>query len=197
MYDATAIVLAGGKSRRMGRNKALLEYSGKMLIEIVLGAARRACREVMIIADDGQPFSRLGVAVYPDIYEGCGPLGGIHSGLSRSHTEFNLLLSCDLPLINSEVLMALLEQAAGYDLVLPRTADGRYHPLCAVYARRCLPAIEQRLLRRALKLADFYLSPEVRVKVVTEAELPAISRSLVNINTPEEYSRLLAENGPR
>ncbi len=180
----------------MGRNKALLEYSGKMLIELVLAAARRACNQVMIIANDGQPFSRLGVEVYPDIYDDCGPLGGIHSGLSRSHTEFNLLLSCDLPLIEAELLLWLLEQAGGYDLVLPRTSDGQYHPLCAVYARRCLPAIEQRLVGRALKLADFYLSPELRVKVVTEAELPAISRALANINTPEEYSRLLAENGP-
>lgn len=164
--NVTGIILAGGQSRRMGRNKALIEIGGRKCIEHVLAAVQQICDEVMIIANTAD-FEYLGVNVYQDRIQGCGPLGGIYTGLSMSQTERNLVVACDLPCVTPELLRYLCDVNVQSEIVLPRH-DGRLEPLCAVYSKQC-----------AQKFAGFVAKGQLRmeeaVKRCNATEMPISS----------------------
>src|ERR1700733_7227794 len=129
-------LLAGGKSSRMGENKAFVSFHGQTLLDRALAALRAVCGEVTIVGDPAI-FGEHGPVV-PDLFPGCGPLGGIHAALAQSSFDLNILLAVDMPFVSAELLRFLLREAendASSALVtVPRTGRG-LQPLCAVYRR--------------------------------------------------------------
>jgi molybdopterin-guanine dinucleotide biosynthesis protein A len=185
--EVTAFILAGGKSTRMGTDKAFLEYEGRALLARALDLARSVTSEVYIV---GNPQKFAGLApVVEDVFSDCGPLGGIHAALRASRTDMNLMLAVDTPFVSETFLRYLIRQAWNEPkatAVVPRGAEG-WQPLCAIYRREFAGAAENALRAGRNRIDRSF--DEVRTRVIDEAELeaagfsPAIFR---NLNTPEE-----------
>jgi len=184
----TGIILAGGRSSRMGQNKALLPLGGRPLITHVLTTLTGLCQEIIIVTNDPTPYAVLPARLVGDIYPGRGALGGIHAGLSASRTELTLVVACDMPFLNPALLRYLVSLAPGYDAVVPRLGD-QFEPLHAVYTRRCLPPMERLLAQGPQRVITFY--EQIHLRVVEEEELRRLDpelRSFINVNTPEEWT---------
>ena len=181
-------VLAGGRSSRMGTNKALLRLGGRTLVEIAAGKVRQATGSVTIV---GQPeiYGRLGFPVIPDQRSGAGPLAGIESALRHSRAEWNLVVACDMPGLAVETLQricgeGLRDPAAG--CILPQNADGMAEPLCALYHKRLLAAISAALDAGIRKITAALAGQAVHsLRMTGDGEFQ-------NINTPEEWGALSA-----
>ncbi len=187
--DIEGAILAGGKSRRMGRPKPFVELGGSPLILWVLESLRTVCREVCIVTDRVEPFAGLGCRVLRDRVPGCGPMGGIYTALSFTGARQVFVTACDTPFLNPQVVRYLASRVEGYDVVVPRVSDG-LHPLQAVYTRDCLPWLYESLTRDRLSLIDFL--PLVRVREVSGKELRPLDPqriSFMNINTPQDLER--------
>jgi molybdopterin-guanine dinucleotide biosynthesis protein A len=181
-----AAVLAGGRSARMGSDKALLDLGGAPLIEGVLAVVRPLFPRVAIIARDPAAYGDLGVPVWPDRIPGKGALGGIYTALWQAAGAPVFCIACDMPFANRHVIAHLRACAPGHDAVVPRSARG-YEPLHAVYDVACLPPIEEML--GADRLSIHALFARVRVRTVEPDDLHRLDpsgRCLMNVNTPEE-----------
>jgi molybdopterin-guanine dinucleotide biosynthesis protein A len=215
--EISGIVLAGGKSRRMGgRNKAFLKLDGRPLIEIVVERVRSVCTEVLVVAGDTRPYTKLDVPLVEDRFHGAGVLGGLHAGLEAASHELALVVGCDMPFLNLQLLCAFAEWAEGFDVAIlrhappalrgfaapgppprkaGRTEGGQYvEPLHAAYRCTCLPAIEAAIRARKRRVVSFF--PYVRVRTIAPAEIIPIDpdmRSFRNINTPDEWATVQAE----
>ena len=186
----TGFVLAGGKSSRMGQDKALTDYRGRPLIRCAIDVLRELTEDVQIVGDP-QRYSFLQLPVLPDQIPLHGPLSGIHAGLKATQTKHNFFLACDLPLMSSRFLWLLLSKVGNHDAVMMRFDDGTVEPLCSVYSVRCLPAIESSIGEGQLRTIGFL--PKVHVRFLTETELneSGLSRTIfTNVNTPEELCQL-------
>jgi molybdopterin-guanine dinucleotide biosynthesis protein A len=174
-------VLAGGASSRMGRDKALLAYRETTLVEYVARVVREAVGSVTLIGDPDR-YRELGHKVYRDKVSGCGPLGGIHTALSVSATDWNLVVACDMPGISAGVLQRLIEPEAepGRNCVMAVGPGGEPEPLCAVYHRRCLPVLAAAIRDKRFKMRG--LVPELAVEL-----RPLDATVLANVNTPDEW----------
>lgn len=182
----TGFLLAGGRSLRMGADKALLDCGGRTLVERAVAVMRSACPCFAIVGDPAR-FSKYGTAI-EDLYPGCGPLAGIHAGLVQSSADLNLVLAIDMPFVTGTLLAFLLAVAEETTamVTVPRTARG-FQPLCAVYRRGFLPAAESAL--RAGKYKVDALFTEVPVRIIEENEVTAAGfseQSFFNVNTPED-----------
>jgi molybdopterin-guanine dinucleotide biosynthesis protein A len=189
--DVTAVILAGGRSGRMGFDKALLEFHGQTLLKRQVDLMSHLFAAVLIAGGDLARYPQVPVPTVPDRYPGQGALAGIHAGLREASTERIFVIACDAPFPNDALIRHLVSVAPDADWVVPRTGRG-LEPLFAVYGRNCRAAIESQLaagLRRII-----FLSERVSTVFVEEAELrrfdPDLS-SFVNINTPEERTRYL------
>ncbi len=181
---ASALVLAGGESRRMGLDKALLEVEGRPLIAHIVERLEDLFDDVVIGAGRSEDYGFLGRPVAADREPGQGPLMGIAAGLARIGHDLALVMACDTPFPDLRFAASLLDQAEGHDLVIPRSRDGVFEPLFAVYRRSAAPAAEALLAagrRSILGLLD-----TLRVRVVP---LPETVR-LANINTLDDYLAL-------
>ncbi len=183
----SAVILAGGKSIRMGRNKALLEFGGETLIERLYRTLKEAFREVLVSANDPEVYTFLDAPVIPDIYEDGGSLAGVHAGLSLCRAEYCFFLACDMPFVDVGLIRHLDRYADDYDIVIPVSRNG-LEPLHSFYSRRCLPYIEEQLDSGNLKIIDFF--PLVRMREVGVDEMHEFDPdelSYFNINTQEKY----------
>ncbi|PZR97939.1 MAG: hypothetical protein DLM70_18425 [Chloroflexi bacterium] len=172
----------------MGRDKALLRLGDTTILQ-------HAVETLLLLTDDvivvGRTSPTPGARSCVDEIPEAGPLGGIYSALRCVRHDLTLVVACDMPLLNAELLGSLVELASGYDAVVPRI-DGRAHPTHAVYARACLPAIDLLIHRGTYSLQR--LVEHIRTRWV---ETPEIDRfdprhlSVVNANTPEEWVALL------
>jgi len=120
----TGIVLAGGASQRMGRDKPFLELDGRSLIAIVIERMARVCAEVLVVAGDPRPYAGLGVPVVEDRFRGVGVLGGLHAGLEAAAHELTLAVGCDMPFLNPDLLRAFAGWAKGFDVSVLRHGEG-------------------------------------------------------------------------
>ncbi|HXI43255.1 MAG TPA: molybdenum cofactor guanylyltransferase [Bryobacteraceae bacterium] len=176
-------VLAGGRSSRMGQDKALLMFKGRPLVEHVAGEVRQAAGNVTLVGNPSR-YTYLGYPVIEDILPACGPLSGIHATLTHSTAEWNLVVACDMPEVTAGFLMMLLDRAAAgsADAVLPAGPSGLSEPLCAVYHRRSLEAITGALASGVRKVTDALRGLDIDVWRVPD------SRYFHNLNTPQEWS---------
>lgn len=185
----TGIVLAGGKSSRMGFNKAFIEFGGKRLIEATVDRLKALFPEVLIIANDPPRYAYLGVKVVSDLIPDSGSLGGIYTGLSVASHPACFFVACDMPFLNAEIIKLLIREAEGWDAVVPRVR-GELQPLHAVYAKSCLPLIKESIDASVLKIARFF--PKAKVKIIEEPALRAVDPYLfgfMNVNTPLELEQ--------
>jgi len=187
----TAFILAGGKSSRMGQDKAFLQFEGKTLLARALAAAGSVASDVRIVGDP-ERFGAYGVVV-EDVVSGCGPLGGIHAALKCASTDLSLILAVDLPFVSAQYLRYLIEQAtlSRATITLARTADG-WQPLCAAYRREFLPIAEQALLAGRRKIDELFSHVELRVLQANELALQGMPPELFcNLNTAEDVEQAL------
>ena len=183
----TGIVLAGGRSRRIGTNKALLPFEGGTLLGRAVGVLGAVAEKVWVIVDSAEGCYSSEVAVKEDVYPNCGCLGGIYTGLMAAETEYSFVLACDMPFIRPEFLSFLAAHVKDRDVVIPKTAKG-YEPLCAVYSQACLNPIRNQLEAGRFKVTGFL--GEVRVRIVGEEEIGRFDfdgRMFYNINTWADY----------
>ena len=184
----TGVLLAGGNSSRMGRNKALMTLAGHRLVDRALAALRDLFDDLLLVTNSPDLYADLGVRMVPDLVAGKGALGGIHSAIHHADTPHCLVVACDMPFLNADVLRYLVEQRAGHDVVVP-SVHGRPQPLHAVYGKACLQPIARRLQTDRLNVVSFF--PDVRVREVTAEELVGFDPeglSFRNLNTPEEFA---------
>ncbi len=191
----SGIVLAGGRSSRMGQDKTLLSVNAESLIERTVKEMRKAVDEIIIASNQKCKYNIPGTVEIPDVFSGRGPLGGIHAGLLAASYPLAFVVAGDMPFFTADLATYLLSKSAGYDVVAPEI-DGYWEPLCAVYSKDCLKPIEQYLVADIRKVYAFY--PSVRVLKVKEKELikmGKIENIFCNLNTPEDYQDLLMK-GP-
>jgi molybdenum cofactor guanylyltransferase len=183
-FPATLILLAGGPSRRMKRDKAVLPAPAEPLIQTILSQVEGAFDEIVISIAKGRPYDFLPYRQVEDAVEGQGPLAGILSGLRAARNETGLVVACDIPQLNLDFLKKLIDLSKRYEIVVPRTAKG-LEPLLAVYKRSVIPRIEKLLAsseRSVLALYDL-----CRTKYVDIED----AAWLKNLNTPEDYKNYL------
>jgi molybdopterin-guanine dinucleotide biosynthesis protein A len=186
----TGIILAGGKSQRMGRNKAFLDAGGVPLFERVYVVFRKLFSEIIIVANDARPFERYEALLRNDIIVNKGALGGLYTGLFYSSTYHAFCSACDMPLLNPQVIKYMTEGRDDYDVIVPKTADG-LHPLHAIYSKNCLDPMRQLLERDDLRIVNFF--QQVRVRYIEETEIKEFDphmRSFINVNTEEQMEAL-------
>jgi len=187
--DVTAFVLAGGKSARMGKDKAFLEFKGRILLARALELAAGAAREVRIVGDP-RKFAAFG-RVVEDIYRERGPLAGIHASLKSSATELNLMLAVDLPFVQPDFLKYLISEARETTalVTVPHAGDG-LQPLCAVYRREFAEAAKQSLAQGKNKIDALFAAVETRILGPEELSEAGFSGHMFrNLNTPEEFEK--------
>ncbi len=197
----TSIILAGGKSSRLGRNKVLETIDGKSLIQWVVDHLATLSTEIIIATAHGETIpcsSSIEIKITADIYPGKGPLIGIYSGLIASSSPQAIVVGCDMPFLSVGLLDYMSQISPTSDVVVPRTKE-KVEPLCAVYSRNCLASIHNLLERNELRLSE--LLNMVKVRYIEEDEINIFDPehlSFFNVNTQANLARariLAAEKG--
>ncbi|HXG21188.1 MAG TPA: NTP transferase domain-containing protein [Methylomirabilota bacterium] len=188
---ASAVVLAGGKSSRMGRPKALLPFDGEPLITHTVRLLQRLFTDIVLVAAPGQDLPALPVTLVRDEVAYQGPVAGILYGLRAAREELCFVISCDAPFLYVELIAHLLSLATEYDVVVPHW-EGRLQPLHAVYRRSVAPLLQEQLERGELR--PIFLYKKVRTREVSEEEIRRFDSeglSFRNMNSPEDYQAAL------
>jgi len=189
----TGIVLAGGRNTRMGCNKATLPWQSSDFLHIILQKLSSVCDELIVVTNNSAPSDLRGVRFVADIIPDCGPLSGIHAGLTQASSPCVFVTGCDMPYIQPAAVSWLYSQAQDWDAVVP--GDETFmEPLFACYAKTCIPAIEELLRQDIHKTRELFRL--VRCKLIPSDELRQFDpdlRLLSNINSPEEYQAALNE----
>ena len=183
----TGIILAGGESRRMGTDKALLDLNGRPMIEHVLAVFTGLFRKTIIVTNTPDRYRMYDAELTGDVLDIRGPLTGIYSGLLRSDDEFNFVAACDMPFMNPRLIAYMGGLAAGRDAVVPMFS-GFLEPLHAVYRKGILPIIERQVREEDRRIRGMF--DRIHVRYVTEEEIVRFDpqkRSFRNLNTPKEY----------
>jgi molybdopterin-guanine dinucleotide biosynthesis protein A len=190
MPEVSVAILAGGQSRRMGQDKALLPLGGRSVIERVIERVLPLSDDVTIITDLPGKYRHLGYRMVGDVYPGKGSLGGIYTAIHAAQYVYCVVVACDMPLLNTDLLAYLAGLAPGFDVVVPRI-EGFPETMHAVYGKGCLEPIQQQLLADQLKIIGFF--DDVRVRYVEYDEVSRFDptfRSFININTPDDWERV-------
>jgi molybdenum cofactor guanylyltransferase len=201
----TTIILAGGKSTRLGMDKRDIKLEGiHNLLESVVDKLKPISTEVLVVSNT-QHAVPAGTRPVLDMKVGAGAMRGLYSGLAASQTERSFVVACDMPFLNVELVKAMLEKTRDYDVLVPRLHPRIWgqgpmlHPLHAVYSKRCMPAIERQSASGEMSIQGVYAL--VKTEYIDEDEINLIDPqhlSFFNINTPEdlEYAKSLMVNSP-
>lgn len=193
--QVSGIILAGGLSSRLGRDKTLLSFNNETLIERTIRVLRDVVDEIIIASNHTSKYNLPGMVEVPDTFPGMGPLGGMHAGLMTAKHEHAFVISSDMPFFSGELVRFLLERRGGYDVVVPEIKK-RWEPLCAVYSKSCVGHIEKCLYSNVKQVYQFY--QHVNVLKVGEGELAQVGRleeMFYNLNTPEDYGIVMQRTG--
>ncbi len=185
----TIAIQAGGQSRRMGQDKALVPLAGRPLISHALDRVAGPGDEILITTNHPANYGFLQARLVSDETPGAGALSGLRTALASARGETVLVLACDMPLVSRPLLEHLLAHAAEADVVIPRR-EGEFEPLHAVYARSCLPAVEAALAAGEARMISFF--GRVRVLPIEEEEWRRFDpdgRGFFNVNTPADLTR--------
>ena len=186
----TGAVMAGGRSARFGRDKALLELAGETLLARAVRRLSQVCDSVVVVGPAERSVAVPGIRVITDEHPGIGPLGGIATALRATAAERLLVVATDMPLLNESLLRLLVEHSTDYDVTIPRV-EGRTQQLHAIYGRGCLPHIDAQIARQDYKIDRFF--PLVRTLVVEEDTLRTLDpllHSFRNINTESDWAEV-------
>ena len=189
--DASAVVLIGGKSSRMGRAKALLPFDGEPLIVHVVRALKKMFAETVVVAAPDQELPSLPAVLVRDEVAYQGPVSGIYHGLKAATKEVCFVTSCDAPFLNLQLISQLLAQISDCDVVVPYWQQ-RFQPLHAVYRTSVLPLLKEQLERGELR--PIFLYDKVRTRKIQEDEIRQLDPeglSFLNMNSPAEYDAAL------
>lgn len=186
----TGVILAGGNSKRMGRNKALLDMGGITLIEKTYQTMAKLFAEVILITNTPDEYTFLNCRYQADIYPGIGSISGLHTALSTSYTDRIFIVPCDMPFLSPALISLICQTEKTYDAVVPFSRQGM-EPLHALYHRRCLPQLEQAIVGGDKKITNFlqniwtYFLP-----VSAYRHIPDTEYAFRNVNHPEDYEAI-------
>jgi molybdopterin-guanine dinucleotide biosynthesis protein A len=192
-HSITGIILSGGKSLRMGQNKAFIEIEGVPIVNRISTLFKELFQEVIIVTNEKELFKDLDLKIYTDILSNKGALGGLYTGIYFSKFNYSFCVACDMPFINKSLVHYLAKKMAGEDVIVPRTIDG-LQPLHALYSKNCLHPIKAVIDQGKYKIMDFYSM--VKVRIVEEDEFISIDPSkgsFINVNTPDELITILRD----
>jgi len=191
--DVGCIVLAGGKGLRLRRDKTLETINNRSLLQRVISHLNFFGSSIILVIAKEQPLPQFvgypGLRVVADTYPGKGPLGGIYTGLTVSDSFHNLVVACDMPFLNQDLLFYLMDIAPNFDVVVPRL-DGKFEPLHAVYSKDCLAPIEEILREGSLEILRLF--DLVKIRYVGRDEIAKFDPqflSFFNINTPDDLKK--------
>jgi molybdopterin-guanine dinucleotide biosynthesis protein A len=187
----TAVILAGGESRRMQRDKLALNFGGETLLASAVRRFSGCFDSVFLSVADPNKYAEIKAPKVVDIYKGCGPMGGLHAALSQTASDGVFLVAADLPYADPAAALKIMELCGENDICLMTDSRSRYEPLFAYYKKTVLPYAEE-----ALKAGDYKLITlldHVRVHLVTQEELGPLWREdmLLNVNYPADYEKLI------
>ena len=192
----SGVALAGGRSKRLGRNKAIEKIGDQSLIERVVGKLSQVTSETVVVVAEESKAADLNlppwVRTAADLYPGTGSLGGIFTGLSAAKGNYGVVVACDMPFLNVDLIRFMLDIVSDYDAVVPRL-QGRPEPLHAVYSKSCVGPIERCLQADQLKIAIFF--EQINVAYLEEDDIEAFDPShlsFFNVNTQEDLDKALA-----
>jgi len=184
--QVSAIILAGGNSLRLGRDKALVKICGSSTIIHTIVEKLRVISDDVIVVTNGKRYANLGVKLTSDIYLANGPLAGLHAGLLTTKYSHALVVACDMPFLNLKLLNYTVSLPLDYDVLIPKIG-GWPEPLHAIYSRRCIEPIERRLHGHHFRVQD--LLDDVSVHCLPECVLETFdpqNHSFFNVNSPEK-----------
>ena len=193
--DVAAFILAGGKSTRMGADKAFVALDGCTLLTRALAIAQTVSSDVRIVGDPAK-FAHC-APVVEDVFRECGPLGGIHAALRMSHAELNLILAVDLPFVSQALLEYLIRRARNSrsTVTVAKTIEG-WQPLCAVYRREFADAAEQSLRQGRYKIDTLFTVPQTQVIEENELSVAGFSTTMFrNLNTQQDLANAAERKG--
>lgn len=189
--DVSCIALAGGKSTRLGRNKLAERIGEKSLLERVIDILTCLNGEIILVTAKDSDLPQFGdhseVKIVEDIFPGKGSIGGIYTGLVISNSFYNLVIACDMPFLNPNLLKYMIAVSEGYDVVVPRIKGEIFEPLHAVYSKNCIEPLERLIKNDVFRIIELY--PLVKVKYLDDSEIEKFDPqklSFFNINTENE-----------
>lgn len=185
--EITGIVLSGGKSSRLGTEKGLALYGGKPLVSYSIEALRPLCGVILLSANSElDSYREYGLEIVQDKVTGIGPMGGLLACLKQSKTQHNLVLSCDIPFVETELLSYLLSQLENDQVVVPTHNEGKIEPLCGYYNTNAISKLEESVYSGNYKMIDFFKTIKLKT-VLIERSLAFFNEQLFyNINTTKQ-----------
>jgi molybdenum cofactor guanylyltransferase len=191
--DLTVAIMAGGQSSRMGQDKSFVPFQGRPMIEVIRERVAGLGAELVVITNKPDEYTYLDLPTYRDVYPDMGPLGGIYTAVYHARHPYTLVVACDMPWLNRDLLSYMIELRQQADIIVPRW-EKFPEPLHAIYSKACLPPIQEQLHSGQLKITRFW--GQVNVHFVDRPvieQFDAYGRSFANLNTPEELAK--AESG--
>jgi len=176
----------------MGCDKALMRLGTKPFVRLLAERLQELTDQVLLSTNDPSSYSFLGLPMVADLYPGCGPMAGVHAALHHTERPLMLALACDLPGATTRLLRSLIENAEGFDVVVPVTSDGLLHPVCSLYRRSCLPVIEKKLRTGEHQLSGLPESRQLQVKRLSPGEGMFSDLDLLDVDTPDDYLQCVA-----
>lgn len=189
--DVTGIILAGGKSSRMGADKGMQSLCGKPLISYTIKVLSELCSTILI-STSSDAYLSFGYKIVADEIPGIGPMGGIYSALKQSKTEKNLVLSCDLPFVSKELLTYILENSEGFQVAVPWQGEQHYEPLCGFYNLSILDQMNTFIQNRNYKLPDLFETVRINRLVINNKSDFYSEDLFLNVNSKHDLAT--AEN---
>lgn len=181
MENLSCIILAGGESSRMGEDKGLKLFKNQALVTYSIQLAKKLCKTIYISTNNPE-YKQFGYPLLTDIIHGKGPMGGIYSGLTASETNWNLLLPCDTPYLQAEMLLEMENHFQSHKIVVPKSIDGRIHPLVGFYHKDLLPILQNHLNSNRLKILGLLNETSTYYHTIAQKD----SSFFLNLNTVEE-----------
>ncbi len=174
----TGIVIAGGKSSRMGQNKALMNFNGKRLIDNAIDIIRPIVDTIFVSSNE--LLSNIEYPLLKDKYQNIGPISGLYSCLVESKTEYNIIIPCDVPLVTTQFYLELIKQFNGYDAVIPKLPNGKIEPLVAIYSKSILKVVHEQIQAKNYKLVNLFSLIKVKYVDVNDSSM------FKNVNKPTD-----------
>lgn len=181
-----AIILSGGKSSRFGADKGLYHFKGKELIQYAIDICKAFTSEIIIIADN-HDYTKFGFPIFADIYPNSGPMGGIHSGLFNSKSQLNIVLSCDTPFVDKQLLQMMIDKYSDEEVCIAQTPDGKYQPLIGLYRNEIASDLEEELKQNHFKMIHFIKQRKHQFFDIPNEH--SFNKSFINFNYLSEAQR--------